>query len=101
MKTKSIAIAVSTAFLAGCAYLSFEKPKPSAPTQQKVIRVWKGEIGGSLDGSARSACGIEHDYTQKYLDDGWRIVSSTPFSFEKHQSSGSYNCEGSEIVLEK
>ena len=68
---------------------------------QKIIRVWKGETGGSLEGSARSACGIEHDYTKKYMEEGWRIVSSTPFSFVKEQGSGTYNCEGSEILLEK
>jgi len=94
------ALLIGIVCLAACSSVSLKNPETPPITRQQVVRIWKGEQETWI-GNARTACGIPDTDIQDYLSRGWRIVSSTPFSYVIRQSTAVYDCVGSEVLLEK
>jgi hypothetical protein len=90
----------SLILISGCSNLPYpQKPDP-IPKQQKVVRVWRGQL---YDSQSKSICGIytNPDVIEKLQGEGWSIKQSTPINHRVDQTYQSANCVGSEVVMEK
>lgn len=80
---------------------SHTTPTP-VPKQQHIVRVWKGDPTNH-GYRAKEACGIpwNSNGVKSFQSQGWRIVSSTPISYRINQGGYYYDCNISEVLMEK